>query len=120
MGKALWWGWAKTDEGAYIMERGTITGMLAFKHFILVEPITAEDREAMLVADLADIQDMHREDEKRQALGNALVAVPRVNQRMLGLHIPRDDENVEGPLVICEGLVVDVKQDYQFCFVEPR
>jgi hypothetical protein len=39
---------------------------------------------------------------------------------MLGLHIPRDDENVEGPLVICEGLVVDVKQDYQFCFVEPR
>jgi hypothetical protein len=120
MGKAPWWGWAKTDGGAYIMERGTITGMLSFKHFILVEPITAEDKEAMLVADLADIQDMHREDEKRQALCNALVAVPRVNERMLGFYIPRDNVSVDSPLVICEGLVVDVEQDYQFCFVEPQ
>ncbi|KAL3491043.1 hypothetical protein BJX62DRAFT_237463 [Aspergillus germanicus] len=120
IGKAPWWGWSKTDEGAHVMERGTITGMLAFNHFVLVESVTAEDREATLVADLADIQDMHREDGKRQALGNALAAVPRVNQRMLGFYITRDDGNVERPLVICEGLVVDVKQDYQFCFVESR
>jgi hypothetical protein len=120
IGKAPWWGWAKTDDGSYVIERGMITGMFAFKHFILVEPVTAEDKEAMLVADLADIQDMHREDEKRQALGNALVAVPRVNQRMLGFYIPCDEGNADRPLVICEGKVVDAKQDYQFCFVEPR
>jgi hypothetical protein len=101
------------------MERGTITGILPFKHFILVEPAQEEDKEAMLVADLADIRDMHLEDDKRRALGNALVAVPRVNQRMLGFYIPRDDVCLERPLMICEGLVVDIKQDYQFCFVEP-
>jgi hypothetical protein len=119
LGKAPWWGWAKNDKDAYVMERGTITSILPFKHFILVEPAQEEDKEAMLLADLADIRDMHLEDDKRRALGNALVAAPRVNQRMLGFYIPRDAVSLEQPLMICEGLVVDIKQDYQFCFVEP-